>query len=453
MDNPIPSDSIDFGALRKGLEEYLNAAMAALARRYPRPADLPHREVRGYHRPAPGHLAPHVRTAVYWRAVVRQSYEELDALHTTRKLLELLTAEQKHGLGYLVGADLFGVRQIHPGTFVRAVLELALTSGGTFETSSSGPAHAIEEAVRYLESSTVQFQVLAPLHGFQCEVAAIEIEPDLVIIRLTDEDWEWLDPTNLMVDTLTLGHEEFAIRRRIELPKRLDNLSRGRSLPDHDRRVQEDFSSVISCLRMFKAGAVGFSYYRWGPATWNPTSASVARSGSQPNRLVGSPYVITDADAVALEPLFRDWRAKVRGSGRLAAALRWFNSSYERLRVEERLVDYAIALEALVGDSEGDLTYRLSLRTAVLVGTSFDDRRDIAALVRELYKVRSRVVHGTRVETIIKKLRRAHDLGTFVTRCEALVRDAIRKHCQGCSPEQDERFITTLDDQMLGPAR
>ena len=438
--------------LREGLREYLKAAMTFLAQRYPRRMDLPLREVRGYHRPAPGHLEPQTRTVIHWRAVVRHSAEELEGLQQTRELLEQVALEAQRGLPIdrLVGADLFGIKRIDAGTFLRAVLELALLAGDTIEGNSDGTANAIEHALRYLQNSTVEFQVLAPLHGFHCDTDRIDLEEAFSVIRLSDEDWEWLDPANFFVDALALGQEEFALMRRIQLPKRVDKLSTARSLSEHDRLIQEDFSRAISCLRMFKPGAVGFSYYRWGPAEWNPTSASVGRSSSHPSRLRGSPYRLTADESDALKVFVRNEWTKMRQGGRLAVALRWFNSSYERLKVEERLVDYAIALEALVGDSSSGLTYRLALRTAVLVGESFVERAEIAALVRELYKARSEVVHGVAIASVIKRLQRNHDLGTFVSRCECLVRDAIRAHCRECVEGQEVRFLKALDERMLG---
>lgn len=55
------------------------------------------------------------------------------------------------------------------------------------------------------------------------------------------------------------------------------------------------------------------------------------------------------------------------------------------------------AAEALFGDEEvrSELTYRLCLRMALLLGDSPDSRKLVFDRARELYKLRSRLVHGS----------------------------------------------------------
>ncbi len=43
-----------------------------------------------------------------------------------------------------------------------------------------------------------------------------------------------------------------------------------------------------------------------------------------------------------------------------------------------------------------ELTYRLQLRAALLLGTTLSERKEIRKAVHDLYNLRSRVVHGKR---------------------------------------------------------
>jgi hypothetical protein len=67
-----------------------------------------------------------------------------------------------------------------------------------------------------------------------------------------------------------------------------------------------------------------------------------------------------------------------------------------RQRPSDALVETAISLEAVLSDpnNKEELSYRLRLRAAWLLGTTLASRGRIRDLVRDLYKERSSVVHG-----------------------------------------------------------
>ncbi len=64
-------------------------------------------------------------------------------------------------------------------------------------------------------------------------------------------------------------------------------------------------------------------------------------------------------------------------------------------RVEDKILDATIGLESLflVGIKE-ELSYRLSLRAAYLLGSTGDERRRFFKAVRKLYDLRSAIIHG-----------------------------------------------------------
>jgi hypothetical protein len=66
----------------------------------------------------------------------------------------------------------------------------------------------------------------------------------------------------------------------------------------------------------------------------------------------------------------------------------------ERLNPEDGLVDAMIALESLFGTGRGEIRFRLSVALAWLLGTDHESRRDFQKQVKDLYDLRSHVVHG-----------------------------------------------------------
>jgi hypothetical protein len=108
---------------------------------------------------------------------------------------------------------------------------------------------------------------------------------------------------------------------------------------------------------------------------------------------VCSPRINT-SDGERIGELLRQIRAG-RSDRRLALALRRFDSASSRYEHEDSPIDLWIAFEALLlSDSNIELSYRVSLRIAALVGTGPNERGKVFKQARDSYKCRSEVVHG-----------------------------------------------------------
>ena len=77
--------------------------------------------------------------------------------------------------------------------------------------------------------------------------------------------------------------------------------------------------------------------------------------------------------------------------GRLVSSQR---RNVGRFRHEDRLLDIAVALEVMFGLQGGELTHKLSVRAAHLLGHSGEERVVVFDSVQRLYKERSRIIHG-----------------------------------------------------------
>ena len=84
----------------------------------------------------------------------------------------------------------------------------------------------------------------------------------------------------------------------------------------------------------------------------------------------------------------------VKSSHPVAVALRRYVYSYDRYLVEDRLVDLAIALEALFADGNTEVSYRVSANGANFVTVPRLSRRQVRDWIKAAYDVRSKVVHG-----------------------------------------------------------
>lgn len=91
-------------------------------------------------------------------------------------------------------------------------------------------------------------------------------------------------------------------------------------------------------------------------------------------------------------------KALTRASPRTRLAVRRLSLTDLRTREDDRTVDACIGIEALVGEGRDELTHRMSLRAATALsaraGTPLD-AAEVYQLMKDIYKHRSALVHGS----------------------------------------------------------
>lgn len=73
------------------------------------------------------------------------------------------------------------------------------------------------------------------------------------------------------------------------------------------------------------------------------------------------------------------------------------------LSIEISILNLITALESLLVKGNGEISYRVSLFSSIVFSDTIEERHEIFDLIRELYGLRSRVVHGE-INEVIKKL-------------------------------------------------
>ena len=79
---------------------------------------------------------------------------------------------------------------------------------------------------------------------------------------------------------------------------------------------------------------------------------------------------------------------------RLAAALNSFWAGLTTNQYDQAFISLTTSLEALMSTGSSKITHRLAERTAFLLGKSETERGDIYKQVKEIYGIRSDIVHG-----------------------------------------------------------
>jgi hypothetical protein len=118
----------------------------------------------------------------------------------------------------------------------------------------------------------------------------------------------------------------------------------------------------------------------------------------------------------------------------LLAGVQWAGRATRTERREEAFLLLAIALECVMlpeGDTR-ELSYRLRVRTAHLLGKDPADRKALSKLIGDLYTVRSRIVHNGEYEVTGRELSQM----AFVVR-RAIRRVLIHRSIRSCGTPED----------------
>lgn len=135
----------------------------------------------------------------------------------------------------------------------------------------------------------------------------------------------------------------------------------------------------------------------------------------------------------------------------IVLALQRFNAAYQRREIEDRLIDEAIVLEAILLPTEREeLSYRLALRGAALLRNHFKPSETFR-LLKALYDTRSEFVHnGTRADQSKTLTKIKLSPKEFEAQIISLVRRILRETLFGLEGSSSLRaFAESLDTHIV----
>jgi hypothetical protein len=256
-------------------------------------------------------------------------------------------------------------------------------------------------------------------------------------------DWRGLPDAQKLFPSDDACIGDYLLEKTYPTPPSVPHLS-----PHNVGGIPEDIEDVLLLLRLFRPGEVAFVKL----AITKPDGNVVRQF---PYRMINA--LNSYSDPTELRETARDeWRSfadELRSSQSWPAP--WFSVARRfflyggskefnpRNREVDRIVDYVTALEAALIPEKGFLGKRLRNRAAALLSADTAQQTAAADLVKELYNVRSEIVHGS-----VQSKKTIDWLQSNRTRIEQLVRGVLVAAVKQVPAHDPSRtaFLTSLFD-------
>lgn len=307
----------------------------------------------------------------------------------------------------------------------------------------------------FLNTLVTRYKTHALLNSFSMEEDYIELESGIIIKKMQEKE---LAETIDSISSHTPLWQVLSCRYRLEIDYKVKEGLENRSTNPRVEAINT-IKKIVAALRLFKNGDVYNELYYDMPVSWCLFAKGITSSSSplSPMRAKIEPELrLEKGEGEELKKfwiLYKEFATKQSQFMFLETAMSRFDFAYDNLRIEDRLIDYMIAFEALFlkGDEEQELSYRLGLRAAVLLENPGEPRKEIFQNMRIAYSLRSLVVHGKNYDKIKIKLEEKYKtIDIFILLIEKYLRASIKKFMDLIKtyPNQKE-IIKELDSKIL----
>jgi hypothetical protein len=355
-------------------------------------------------------------------------------------------------LDTLVGTGDFAA-QVQVQTILRQFLRELLVHKDRLRFDERRFRRAYKGMEDYFYRDRVIQRYLAPLENFTMEGNRVELGPDFRLVKLSTREREGLIAASQRsfpspVPSLGTGWEKFGLETFLETPKHFSQLPAPIKVASSTQIANQNFERAVFALRLFKQGSFGYSGMWIEEVGWSPIGGRRGSWGLVTQAVLGPQYALSKNERVSFRRFWAEFHVfPTKGRPRLEMAIRRFNFAYGRVRQEDKLIDYTIAMEALLlrSGERGDLAYRLALRGSTLLGGGPGRRVENHDLLKAAYDRRSEIAHGGNVPKDVKLTGSKVPFAEFVEKLSVTVRETIQRFLVKGRHVKEEEVIAALD--------
>jgi hypothetical protein len=293
------------------------------------------------------------------------------------------------------------------------------------------PGKALEELLdeldNLLRTRRVRFSVLAPLQGVIIDsfTEVVVLGPSVVLRCLRDAEIEELCSNDVLAPTLAprFGGLLVALEASFEssLFLRASEMNQGLQRDGIDAALRA-IDSAQCVLHSFKPGAARIVFEAIRPHA----RALPGLGGSYlipPSSMLAAAYPLEKRDIAELERFAKAYTDVQLPELKLAASR--LRDSELRPSPRDAIVDAFVGIEALLNPfSDGELSFRLAMNYSTF--GPVEERHARYRKLRDLYKVRNRIVHGAKEGDVHKVDGQTYPLYEISQMSKALLREVIK---------------------------
>ncbi len=296
-------------------------------------------------------------------------------------------------------------------------------------------------------SGTASRYWLCPLYFFDCDCESVDLAEGIRIKPVPTQLKDYIhEHYTSEAQRYYLSEFEWAaclpyIRSNVEGLSIEERFLIGLKEHDRDRDLLVD---LVTALRLYHRGrlvagpliSASFHNSQWsfgGTTIWTPVS-ELNFFKEEPIYILRHPQV---PEVNNLLQNIHNWR-NIKVLETVDIAVRRFHSAYHG-PIEDRIIDQMIAFESLYLGDPQELTYKLALRVAFLLGKRKDKRYAIFEDMKKAYRYRSRIVHGDNPPS-------RDELRVIVPKTEDYLRQSIQRFLLLLS---DGKSLKEIRDDLL----
>ena len=402
--------------------------------------------------PAEGGVRSSTSFQIDYHLTIIQEWDKLERLPGYSSFLKELRADgiAKQQLNTQIWIEYEAARGYSEQDFATLILVDLLRSRGITEFESEAFAKSYGRFEEFVFSKSLRFRTLVPLSNFESKIEPVDLGSGMSIVPVSEEEFNQINelPSVSLFSAFSFGFPKYGVRIDYERKKTTDELWR-QALRKPDP-VRDQLDKIISALRLLKDG-------RFGPAmicAFNLTLGVVAHSqilGDRTAVYAENPYVLEQQDIPKLHSFWQKFRhIDFDTEPIIALSMKRLNYAQERGLLEDKLIDLMIGFEALFmrQSEKHELSYHLAIRTAILLGSDQESKKEIFDTMRAGYELRSKIVHGE----IISQVK----IGTgelsvmeLMSRLEKYLRASIMKFLERSKGKSIDGFIAELDHKIF----
>jgi hypothetical protein len=337
-----------------------------------------------------------------WRLTVEELFEAATDAPEYEAAIDALKAEPRlrDRLNEVVGISGMARSFWSPPSVLRAMVHRLWPYRNAIRGASDMQMADVVETEIAKRATTYGFvEYIAPIFGLSTDLLPLELSEEVALVTLTNVEIEVINRSHLQGPMIIAG--EFVpprgwcgIRLSLRRPVLIGELSRPIEELAASEAPYNTISNIILALRLTRQGDLVCPGV---VARSNQAGVTQTRYFHDTGRIRYFPaHYLKNDDIHDLRTVLDNiGHPTVAKNKALQIAIRRFTYALDRERLDDRILDLAIAGEAILQPyARGETALRLALATAGLLGSSMAERYKMYKFMKAVYRVRGELAHG-----------------------------------------------------------